>query len=107
MINIENSTNTLQTKFLGGVHDKGCGVVSRILMLTRTVGKERITIRVTGMQVRNIQPGKLLPGKVEACTMCLCGGGAKDVVSQGRMDASSVMSARKVYSAHTSVIDEG
>ena len=40
-------------------------------------------------------------------TFGLCGGGATEVVPPKRTDASSEMSERRSYSAHTSIVDKG
>ena len=49
---------------------------------------------------------KTFASQVEASKLDLCGGGATDVVSQGRMDAPSEVYEGKSYSAHNSIIDK-
>jgi hypothetical protein len=54
-----------------------------------------------------MRSGKLSPVNVQVRTFGLCGGGTTDVVPPKRTDASSKMSERRSYSAHTSIIYKG
>jgi len=49
-------------------------------MMTRTFRKERLTIRMRTIYLKNVRLRKLPPVSVEARTLDLCGGGATEVV---------------------------